>query len=203
MRKYLFIIILNIIVGLDIYEELIQEKVSEEYCKDVIDNIIGILKEGYVYLDFLQAPKQPEGKTDYIEKVNLTSELNQINTTNRTFYDFYADIQNVLNKARDVNLQIRANKTPNNTKFGNYYFCIPFKYYIKEIFDENNTVIDTFLTIESYDKTNSSCVKHYKDDVIDKVKNLNGKKIIKINGSEPYEYLEKMGKKGYLAHSAQ
>ena len=110
MKKFVFIILISITFGQDLYEELIKEKVSEEYCNDVIGNITGILNEGYVYLDYLKAPKQPEGKEDYIEKVDLISELNEINKTNRTFYDFYADIQNVLNKARDGHLSITVLK---------------------------------------------------------------------------------------------
>ena len=38
------------------YEKLIQEKVTDEYCKDVIVNLTSIIEEAYVYTDFLKAP---------------------------------------------------------------------------------------------------------------------------------------------------
>ena len=203
MKKFVVIILLSLIFGQDLYEDLLKEKVSDEYCANVIGNITGLLNEGYVYLDYLKAPKQPEGKEDYIEKVDLISELNEISKTNRTFYEFYADIQNVLNKARDGHLSIMASKTPKNISFGNYYFCIPFYYYVKEIFDEKNNTNDTFLTIYLYNANQSSCVNHYSNETIERLKKLNGKRILKINGLDPYEYLEEMGKKGLLAHSSQ
>ena len=203
MKKFFFIILIGLIFGQDLYEDLIKEKVSEEYCNNVIGNITGILREGYVYLDFLKAPKQPKGKEDYIEKVDLISELNEIDRTNRTFYDFYADIQNVLNKARDGHLTIITSETPNKIPFGNYYFCLPFYYYVKEIFDEKNNVNETFLTIYLYNDNQSSCVNHYSNETIERLKKLNGTKILKINGLDPYKYLEEMGKKGLLAHSSQ
>ena len=203
MKKFVVIILLSLIFGQDLYEDLLKEKVSDEYCANVIGNITGILKEGYIYLDYLKAPKQPEGKEDYIEKVDLIAELNEISKTNRTFYEFYADIQNVLNKARDGHLSIMTSKTPKNISFGNYYFCIPFYYYVKEIFDEKNNTNDTFLTIYSFNSNESSCVNHYSNETIERLKKLNGKRILKINGLDPYEYLEEMGKKGLLAHSSQ
>ena len=92
MKKILFLILLGIILGNEIYEELINETVSEEYCNSVISNLTALLNEGYEYLGFLKAPSQPEGKEDYVVKVDLISELNKIKKTDRTFYHFYADI---------------------------------------------------------------------------------------------------------------
>ena len=94
MQKVLLIILLGIIVSQNIFEEdVFNRHVSEEYCNNVIGNMTALIQEGYIYLDFLKAPKQPKGKENYITKVDLISELNNINTTNRTFYDFYGDIQ--------------------------------------------------------------------------------------------------------------
>ena len=198
MKKILFLILLGIILGNEIYEGLINETVSEE-CNFVISNLTALLNEGYVYLDFLKAPSQPEGKEDYVVKVDLISELNQIKKTDRTFYDFYSDIQNVINKARDGHLTVKVSNTPNKFPLEDYNFCLPFIYEIKEIFNEENKVIDTYITIVSLYGMFCSC----SSEIMFKTMELQGKKILKINGLDPYEYFEKMSKKGPLTHSLQ
>ena len=181
------------------YERLISEKVSEKYCNDVISNLTSILDDAYIYLDFIKAPKQPAGYDNYIPKVDLIKELNDINKKDRYFYDFYRDIKKVLEKTRDGRLYFSAFTTPNNYSLEEYYFCIPFKYTIKEIFNKENKVNDTFLTIESV----NSCKNGYSNETIEKIEKLEGKKINKINDISPYEYLEEMGKKFDVAHSPQ
>ena len=47
--KKILLIILILISAEDEYEELINEKVSEEYCNYVIGNITALIQEGYVY----------------------------------------------------------------------------------------------------------------------------------------------------------
>ena len=68
MKYILFIIFFLLIKGeleiYDDYEELINEKVSEEYWNDVISNLTTIIDELYIYSDFIKAPKQPEGYED-------------------------------------------------------------------------------------------------------------------------------------------
>ena len=200
LNNILWIFLLGLIASQDAYESLINEKVDEQYCKSVIGNLTSILKEGYIFIEFLKTPIQPEGYTDYIPPVDLLNELNGIKTINRTFYDFYREIQTVLGKARDGHLRIYATRTPNNFDLNSAYFCIPFKYYIEEIFDEKNEKVNqTFLSIEPTD----DCKEGYSEEFLNRIKNLKGKKIVNINGLEPYEYLEKMGKYGRVVHSPQ
>ena len=199
MEKILLIILLGLIIGNEEFDQLLAEKVSEEYCSDVISNLTALLNDGYVFLDFLKAPIQPNGKEDYIIKVDLISELNKINKTDRAFYDFYADIQNVLNKARDGHLSVTVSETPNHFPLDTYHFCLPFYYTIQEIFDESKKVINKYLTIES-----SYCMFCTCDEaMIKKTVSLRGKKILSINSLDPYEYFEEMSKKGYITHSSQ
>ena len=146
---------ITLITGQDLYERLIQEKVSDEYCKDVISNMTSIIEEGYVYLDFLKAPKQPKGYDNYIPKVDLIKKLKEINTTNRTFYDFYRDIKNVLEKTRDEHFNIYAGSV----------FCIPFSYNVLEHFDENNKVNNTSLIIYPI----NYCKDGYSKEILDKI----------------------------------
>ena len=200
MKKVLLLILLVNIIMNDPYDEIINEEVSEEYCNWVIGNITSLLNEGYIYLDFLKAPKQPEGKENYVIKVDLISELNSINKKNRKFYDFYADIQNVLNKARDGHLSITNFQTPKFLYLDDYYFCIPFSYKIQEVFDENNTFVEAFLTIQSF---YGFFCNNYSKDILDKINHLQGKKILKINNLDPYKYFEEMSKRGPLTHCLQ
>ena len=198
MQKVLLIILLGVIVSQSIFEEdVFNRHVSEEYCNNVIGNMTALIQEGYIYLDFLKAPKQPKGKENYITKVDLISELNNINTTNRTFYDFYGDIQEVLIKARDNHFVIIANE---KTDIYFHYFCIPFYFYVKEVLDENGKVNDTYLTIKEYF---NYCPYNYSEEIFNKIKELGEKKILKINGLGPYEYLDEMSKKGHVYHSPQ
>ena len=70
---------------------------------------------------------------------------------------------------------------------------------MKEVLDDNNKVIDAYLTIESKFGMFCSCTQ----EIMMKTLNLRGKKIISINGKNPYEYFEEMNEKGYITHSTQ
>ena len=120
------------------YEKIIKEKISEKYYNEVIDNLVSIIDEIYVYNDFLKAPKQAEGYEDYIPKIDLIQGLKNINTKDASFFDFYRDIKNVLNEARDAHfsLNFKDNSPLRELGFSNYTFCIPFKYIINEEYDE-------------------------------------------------------------------
>ena len=199
MKEILFIILLGLIFGNEKFDELLSEKVSEEYCNEVISNLTALLNDGYVFLDFLKAPTQPQGKEDYVIKFDMISELNKINKKDRAFYEFYADIQNILNKARDGHLSVRISETPNHFPLEDYHFCLPFYYIIKEEFDENNKLINKYLSIQS----NYGYMCPCSQDVMIKTIMLTEKKILTINGLDPYEYFDGMIKKGYMIHSTQ
>ena len=201
MKKILFIILLGLIIANEKYEELLNETVSEEYCNSVITNLTALLNDGYVFLDFLKAPIQPKGKEEeeYVIKVDLIAELNKINKKDRSFYDFYTDIQRVLNKARDGHLSVIISETPNKFPLDTYHFCLPFYYKIEEIFDDNYKVTDKYLTIQSNFGFFCDCTQ----EMTMKTMALTGKKILTINGLDPYVYFEEMSKKGYTTHSPQ
>ena len=79
------------------------------------------------------------------------------------------------------------------------YFCIPFTYSIIETKNEKGEVNGAFLSIEPSD----ACNDGYEKEILNKIKDLKGKKIISINDLGPYEYLEEMSKKGRVIHSPQ
>ena len=62
----------------------------------------------------------------------------------------YRDIRIVLNEARDghFTFNFEDNSPPEELGFSNYIFCIPFKYIINEVYDEENNVTDSYLTFE-------------------------------------------------------
>ena len=197
MNKIVFLLVIGLISSQNTYEDLINEKASEEYCSSVIENIVGIIEDGYIYSDFLKAPKQP--KENYIEKVDLIEELKNVNVTNRTFYDFYNEIHSILLKARDGHFTIVANKSPNGFPLISSYFCLPFTFMTFPEMDKEGN-LQKYLIIVPID----FCLDHYPEEKINKTKELFRKKILKINGKDPYEYLEEFGKKSIITcHSSQ
>jgi hypothetical protein len=203
MKLFLKLLLLGLIVSVqedvDQYEVLIQEEVNNTYCEQVIENMVSVIEKAYVFSDFIKSPIQPEGYEDYIPKVDLVAELRNISKENRKFYDFYREVQGVLEKARDGHFSIYAQNSPNNFPLSSSYFCVPFKYYIEEKFDENNNVTDKYLSIDYKD----SCEENYDESLLNKIKQLKGEKIESINGIDPYKYLEELGKKGMVIRSPQ
>ena len=95
------------------YQKLIEETVTEEYCTEVINNIVGLLKEGYVYLDFYKSPiKQKADESYSIEALDLVKELEDIPKKNRKFYDFVRDIRKIIRKTGDGHLSFVPEKSP-------------------------------------------------------------------------------------------
>ena len=193
-----FIILLTLIIKAedDPYTKLVNEKVSDEYCSYVIGNITKLIEDGYIYYDFFKEPTQPEGFTDYIEKIDFVEALKNISTINRTYFEFYRDIQDILEKSNDNHLDIYGFITPKSFRLNEYYYCIPFKYEIKENTEETNIP-------EVYIKYTNECNKGYNSDIINKIKDLQKNKIIRINDMSPFEYFENMGNKGFVLHSYQ
>ena len=200
MKKILLILFIITIFHLtnadSDYDRLINEKVTEEYCSYVIGNISELIKDGYVFYDFFKEPIQPEGLPNYITKIDFIEELKKVNTTNRTYFEFLRDIEDILEKANDNHLDIYGFRTPNSFKLNEYYYCIPFNYEVKENYNETN---ETVITL----KYNKGCNTGYSDEIINKIKNLEGIKIESINEMGPFEYFSKIGEKGYVFHSPQ
>ena len=194
MKRALLILVINIIICQDYYEELMNGTVTEEYCGNVIGNITEIINEGYIYSDYLKAPTQRN--SSYFTKVDLIKELNNINKINRSFYEFYGDIIETIGKTGDGHLAFVFSEDSNIFPLNLYYFCIPFKFYVYEEYDEdNNTINDTYLTI----KEDGTCLGKNSEEIISK----SGKRIISINDLEPFDYLEKMNKYIASVHSRQ
>ena len=192
MKPFLIVLLFYYIISKDEYENLLDENATEEYCNSIIDNLINLIKEGYIYNDYHKNPKQPEDWPDYFTKVNLVEELGNIEKKDRKFFDFYRDIETILEKTNDVHFSIYGIKTPNNFKFSDYYYCIPFKYEIKE--NQTPQIILKYI---------DSCNEGYDEEKINKIKSLDNKVINQINGVDPFKYIGEIGKKGFVFHSPQ
>ena len=84
-------------------------EISQENCTIVIDNLIKLFQEGYIYTDIKKNPPNKE----YFGAEDIIGELKKIQVTNRKYYDFYRDIKRILGKIKDGHLNIAAYKSPN------------------------------------------------------------------------------------------
>ena len=194
-----FILLIHLTKLQDRYATLIHENVTEEYCKEVISNIKSLLEETYIYTDFLKSPKQPEGYSDYIKKVDIIDELNKIETNDTNFYDFYRKIQNVIGKAKDGHLNAIAKKTPNNFDLETLIFCIPFTY----LPTAEETGISFLFVSLKLGINLDFCSEQYTEEELEKMQSFHLKKIKSINGMDVNAYLEDLTSNYYSLHSPQ
>ena len=102
-------------------------EISQENCTIVIDNLIKLFQEGYIYTDIKKNPPNKE----YFGTEDIIGELKKIQVTNRKYYDFYRDIKRILGKIKDGHLNIAAYKSPNGYDMQKISMCLPFSFYIK------------------------------------------------------------------------
>lgn len=195
MKALILVLLISLSFSQD---ELYNKEVSEEYLNNVIGNMTELIKEAYVYYDFYKAPKQP--KPDYIPKMDLVEELNKINRTNRKFFDFYAEVQDIISRTEDGHFSFISMNCPEvGLNFADYLYCIPFEYYVEGKY-EGDTLQETFLSIKSYE---SACRLFYDNDTLNKIEKFSHKKIKSINNMDPYKYLEKITYSTSVGHSPQ
>ena len=194
MKYVLLILLFNLLVSQSEYETLINEIVTEEYCNYIIGNLTSLIEKGYIYNDYHKDPNQPDGLPNYFTKVDLVDELNNIEKKNRTFFEFYIEIEKILEKTGDAHFSIYAIKTPNSFRINDYYYCIPFKYEIKENEEVKAQIVLKYI---------EACNEGYDEEVIKKIKNFDNKVISQINGKNPFKYIGEIGEKGFVFHSPQ
>ena len=147
-------------------------KVNTTYMTKVIDNLKSLLKN-YVFSDILQNPKEPYTSI----KVDMSKIFDHINTKeDRPFYEFYRDIK------------IALSFGDNTTNFGDYRQCLPFKFYV----DYNDTK-EAKLFIKEYE----TCSKYYDEDTKKSIKAHEKIALTEINGTNPFDYLQKFGTEFY------
>ena len=153
--------------------------IPDEKCKSVIDNIKKLIEEGYVYTDIIKNPPNPE----YFCKVDLISELNEVKTKKRKYYDFFRDIRRILGKMKDGHLNIIAKESPNSYEIKKLSMCLPFSF----IINGNNPS-----TVEMGIKKYEDCFYNFDNKTQKFVEEHTNINIDKINGSDPFDFIQNL-----------
>lgn len=222
--KKTFIILIVLISSIfasqadDTYEKLINETVSEEYCKAVISNITKLLKEVYIYSDFYKSPISPTAHEIYsIEPIDLIKELEAIPTKDRKFYEFIRDIYKIQRKTRDGHLGFLCHKSPSGISLRVNLFMTPYSFDVADEFDDEGNRNDTYLFIKNpSSKISTINVLNNLDDSDDNFtlpyinkrtlsddNSFYNKKIISINGEDPFKFIENFYGDFKTHHSSQ
>ena len=155
---------------------------SEENCKKVINSLINLVKEDYVFTDIAKKPPNEE----YYGTVDLISDFNKIETKNRKFYDFYRDIKGVINQLKDLHFLISAkNFTENIPPIDQITMCMPFSVNIRGNSSENAEMF-----IEKYEP----CSYFYTQIELDFINEHLNSSILSINDKSPFEYIQNLSK---------
>ena len=151
----------------------------EEKCNSVVDNIKKLMEEGYIYTDIIKNPPNPE----YFGKVDLITELNNVKTRKRKYYDFFRDIRRIIGKMKDGHLNIVASKSPNLFDFKKITMCLPFSFIVR-----GNSSSNAEIGIKKYE----DCFKYYNNKTklfIEDHININ---IDKINNTDPFDFIQNL-----------
>ena len=169
--------------------ENLYEIIDESYAKDVISNLTSIIEYGYIYNDIVKNPPEPEGLNNYVhDAINFTKALNDIETKDRKFYDFYRDIREILGTPRDLHFRFYGLNTPSGIKFDKVIACLPFSFYVDK--DEKN---ETKVFIKYF----HDCADFFSEKIKQYVKEKAENKIPleKINKQDPFDYIQNWGRK--------
>ena len=129
-----------------------RRKVTEEYCTEVIKNIVALLKEGYIYLDFYKSPIKPKADESYsIDPIDLVGELEAIPTKDRKFYEFVRDIRKIIRKTGDEHLNFYPENSPGGLNLGLCVFSLPFQFDVFDELDNAGNLKETYLIIREKD----------------------------------------------------
>ena len=89
--------------------------------------------EIYVFTDIAKNPPNISGYSNYHHKpVDIKEKLDKVSKVNRTFYEFYQEIQKIICSTRDLHLMIKAHETPKGIKFATYQAFLPFNFQVRK-----------------------------------------------------------------------
>ena len=153
---------------------------DESYCKKVIDVLIKVVNEIFVYTDI---SKNPPNK-DYYGEIDLESEFKKIPTQNRKYLDFFRDIKKVIAKTKDLHFAFHAkNITGKDIKIDEIYACMPLSLYVK-----GNSAENAEMFINKFD----DCQSFYSEDVIKFIDEHLNKPIKTINNKSPFQFIQEI-----------
>ena len=151
--------------------------ISEEKCKTVVDSVTKLMDEGYIYTDIIRNPPNPE----YFGKVELLSDLKQVQISNRKYYDFFRDIRRIIGKMKDGHLNIVASKSPNGYELKNMTMCLPFSFVIKG---------DTPEEAKIYTEKYNDCFNYYNREVQKFIEDHLQIPLRLVNNSDPFDFIQ-------------
>ena len=138
---------------------------------NIILNILEALENHYVFFDIAKVPPID------IEPVDLVSKFKSINTQNITFYEFYQQVSKIIISLKDIHTKVYF------FKFENFTFNGPLDYKIRT---KNNTN-------KLYAEPLEMSKKFFPQELIDQINEFKNYSIIKINGKEPFDYIQNFG----------
>ena len=151
-------------------------------------NLASIIKNNYIFQDIAKNPPEPNGTINYTHPpIDIVESINNTNTSNRTFYEFYQEIKTIIGAPRDLHFNIMGFTTPKGVKFNYMSACLPFSYYVEK--DENEIP-------KIYIKYFQDCAIYFDEKVKKSVEEIANKKIplVTINGENPFDYIQNWGK---------
>ena len=164
--------------------------IPDDKAQIILNNIIKLIEEGYVYNDILKNPPNAE----HFWKINLISELKKIETKNRRFFDFYRDIRRITSQSKDVYLNILPKISPNDYVLNNLEMCLPFSFYIKGDSKES-----TYIFIE----INDECFHYYTQEQQQFIISHLDKHLLYINETTPFEFIQNLQLEFNSIHNKQ
>ena len=177
-------------ISLTNYENIIEtlyEPIDEIYIDNVISNLTYILTN-YIFLDIIKNPPAPEGHPNYVHRaIDLNKTLNNINRTDRKFYDFYREIREDLGVPRNLQLRIYGLYSTKKTRISYMTACLPFSFYVDK--DSNN---ETKIYIKYFEE----CAPFFNEEIINFVQDKanNNISLKEINGKDPFDYIQEWGR---------
>ena len=153
-------------------DEILDDEISEEQCKDIISNLTDVL-EIYIYSDIAQNPPNIDGYPDYHHrKINMKEELENVSTTNRKYYEFFQDVQRILTTTKDLHFSIEAYFTSSGYQIYFYMTYLPFDFEIKEDNGTQKIYIKKNLFFDNFDEDIKQFVESHLDIPLKKVNDI-------------------------------
>ena len=143
----------------------------------------------YIYTEIRKSPPDPK----YFKPVDLISELNNIKTNDRKYYDFFRDIKSVLGKTKDMHLSIFASSTPNNIALMTFQFVLPFEFGI--IGENSNDAKIIIKNVNSY-------LNYYTEEQKKFIEQHVGKSLKRINGTDPFDFIQNLNIEFLSCHNS-
>ena len=155
--------------------------IEESKCKKVVDTLIYMLEEIYIFNDIAKNPPNNE----YYGSIDLIKELKKIETKDRKYYDFYRDIKRTIAKLKDMHFLFSASKCiENGSCINQLSMCLPISLIIKGNSSENAKV---------YIQKNEDCIEFYDNTTINFInKNLENP-LKTINGTDVFNFIQNFG----------